>query len=743
MGWLTGPIAPREKGWSEELFDEIQSLSVKQTLGLPLSAPLTFGAGALSGLSFGMFDLTDELHGGLGEFSLPKKITTSLEVAGEIGGSFVPYIGASSVASKLYKSMSLGAKMARGSFTFAAPEAIRQLVAKELDPLGAGRSLSTGALFALPRKYAAPLILGSELALGAEPEEAAVAAAFGALFAGGGKLRNREIPTKDPSAFVKTPVTGALPSHGPIGRPTATTSTAGGVSFAPEVGVAPGGKISFEARIPGIAPEPLTGPAKTGFTGAPSNVYSELAMGPGITSQRSKEAASIGQLELPIGKPKTQLEHLDDLQKAPNLTPAQKTQASMYTAEVKSIAHTTPPEVLSAQMVNTIKTKGGASLEASMLRHAQAEQQGLVVPREAPMVNSLINHPKKMGVDLMEPGQSNPYDIKAAAEEVYAYMRAQGPAGELKAAQLQQKIEEVSLAMERARASGKKKLPPSEEQRLLRQIAEIEKSLKPSFKEPDSASKVAHRQLNEADTVEQVDDFVRTLPEAYRELPEPTVRDILKQAAGRRDFLAKEPIVPVKEVYRKIHGDASPERMELHRRASDAGATLVTKRTGSDATHIMDPATGKIFSRRSETGRRLAQKEVGTFGAAFFDNAGHNIKDFKTMKEASKWLDDLEKGNIEPKNVHELRLLGNTRAIKIDYSGADLHITNQHSGEQILGIHKFEDAVRIVRNAPQATQAAREIGPRVDAIPPMPGSGGHGGVATEQSLPFCTTGLAE
>ena len=86
-------------------------------------------------------------------------------------------------------------------------------------------------------------------------------------------------------------------------------------------------------------------------------------------------------------------------------------------------------------------------------------------------------------------------------------------------------------------------------------------------------------------------------------------------------------------------------------------------------------------------------------------------------------------------------MLGHTRGIVIDYTGKDLHLINQLSNEQVLGVQSIKDAVGIVRNAPQVTQAAREIGPRVDTAVPLPGAGGHGGVATEQSLPFCPIDL--
>jgi hypothetical protein len=687
MPVLPWKVTPRKKGFREDLFEEIQNLSMKQTLGLPLSAPLTFGAGALSGLSFGLADLTDELQSGLGSFALPEKVTTSIEVAGQIGGSFIPYIGASSVASKLYQGMSLGAKMARGAFTFSAPEAVRQMVDKELDPLGAGRSLTTGALFALPRKYAAPAILGAELALGATPEEAAITAGFGALFAGGGKLRNTEIPTKT----IETPFKNKMLRNG-----------------------IPQAKL-------GTPPEPPGPPV--GFDGKPQNVYSELSLRPGMTSTRAKEAAAVGQAELPFPSPiKSQVEILKDVQKHPGLTPPQQTQAELYVQEVQATAAVNTPETIAAALTKALKEKGTNSMEASMLRHAQAEKTGMIVPKGAAMLNPLNNVPKKMGVALMEPGPTNVYDVRAAYADVLSYMRAQGPEGKLKAAQIAQKMDDMALVAEQAERSGQTGVSDALKNRMRNEIAEIESGLAPKFRDAKEAETIARRQLAETTTVEQIDDFVANLPEAYLELPEAARTGILRGAAELRASRIKNPIVTLQQLHQDMYENASPAFTELQRRISDTGA--------------------EIFSKTRVTKRQLASGVKTRFVTDNFSitYAGQKVKDFKSVKKATKWLDDLETGAIEPKNIHELRMLGHTRGIVIDYTGKDLHILNQLSGEQILGVQSIDDAVRIVRNAPQVTQAAREIGPRVDAIPPMPGSGGHGGVATEQSLPFCPLG---
>ncbi|KKK83385.1 hypothetical protein LCGC14_2793910, partial [marine sediment metagenome] len=93
--FVNSPFIEREKGFGEKFVDDIANMSLKQTLGMPLSVPLQGGLGALKGASFGLLDFTDDAQDALGDFGLPDTVTSSLNIAGEIGGSFVPFIGAS------------------------------------------------------------------------------------------------------------------------------------------------------------------------------------------------------------------------------------------------------------------------------------------------------------------------------------------------------------------------------------------------------------------------------------------------------------------------------------------------------------------------------------------------------------------------------------------------------------------------------------------------------------------------
>ena len=124
--FVEAPFQEREKGFGERLVDDISNLSLKQTLGLPFTGPAQFGAGALKGASFGLLDFGEELQEAVGEFGLPETLTSSLDIAGEIGGSFIPFVGSSVIAHKLFTGLSLGAKLARGATTFGAPELARQ-----------------------------------------------------------------------------------------------------------------------------------------------------------------------------------------------------------------------------------------------------------------------------------------------------------------------------------------------------------------------------------------------------------------------------------------------------------------------------------------------------------------------------------------------------------------------------------------------------------------------------------------
>lgn len=175
--------APRQKGYGERLLDELSGLTALQGLSLPLTGPLTALGGGMRGLSFGLLDPTQEIQGMLGEAAPPEELRGALEIAGEIGGSFVPYIGASAIASRAFKGAELTSKLLRGATTFGGPELLDQALHQELRPQPALRSLMTGAAFSLPlsRPFLAPTVAATELLLGAEPIEAGIAGGLALL----------------------------------------------------------------------------------------------------------------------------------------------------------------------------------------------------------------------------------------------------------------------------------------------------------------------------------------------------------------------------------------------------------------------------------------------------------------------------------------------------------------------------------------------------------------------------------
>ncbi|MGH8895800.1 MAG: hypothetical protein ACRDZ4_01960, partial [Egibacteraceae bacterium] len=95
--FLSAVAKPRQKGLGEQILDDLAGITAKQAVALPVTLPLQAGAGAIEGLSFGLLSPTDELEQFLGEYAPPKPLQTAAEIAGTIGGSFVPYIGASRV----------------------------------------------------------------------------------------------------------------------------------------------------------------------------------------------------------------------------------------------------------------------------------------------------------------------------------------------------------------------------------------------------------------------------------------------------------------------------------------------------------------------------------------------------------------------------------------------------------------------------------------------------------------------
>lgn len=179
---LTKP--PRERGYGERLLDSLSEMSPLQALTLPATGAATALGGGVRGLTFGLLDPTDEIHSMLGKAAPPAELTTALEVAGEIGGSFVPYIGAASAASRVFRGADLSARLLRGATTFGAPELLRQALHQETDPKAALRSLVTGAAFSLPlsRPLLAPTVAASELLMGADPLQAGIAGSLALLF---------------------------------------------------------------------------------------------------------------------------------------------------------------------------------------------------------------------------------------------------------------------------------------------------------------------------------------------------------------------------------------------------------------------------------------------------------------------------------------------------------------------------------------------------------------------------------
>ena len=415
--FVNAPFVERKKGFGERLVDDISNLSLKQTLGLPLSAPLQGGLGALKGASFGLLDFTDEAQDALGDFGLPDTVSSSLEIAGEIGGSFVPFIGASKVAGKLFQGLGLAANLARGATTFGAPELARQALTQEFSPRSGARSLATGAAFALPlpRLALAPAVAGTELLFGAEPLEAAAAGLFAGLF---GSMSKRpqplveEIPSLRPgkklSEFQKAFQEGGE----------AVDEARGGVTLPSNF--TPGPKIAQDFGQP--------------LPQGPKNVLREVMDDISLRAEPTTPAERTilrtlkqGQMQLfpGAGGGKTQAQVMNEIAIKNSGTRLGDNMGKLV-KQVEAEAAGKTPTQLSLQLDDLVRTAGPQAAETNIARWALAEAEGKFVGEAAPITNELAKIPQLRGVNMVEQGPNNPVIIRAETQKLLTTLRKIG-----------------------------------------------------------------------------------------------------------------------------------------------------------------------------------------------------------------------------------------------------------------------------------------------------------------------------
>lgn len=363
-----------------------------------------------------------------------------------------------------------------------------------------------------------------------------------------------------------------------------------------------------------------------------------------------------------------------------------------------------PEESLMVAFNKSLDEAGGEAAQTQMLRMALAQKQQGFVPAGAPVKNIL---PKaRKGVDLTETDPTkNPFLVRARQEQVLTTLRANGGfSGRTKAAEieeLQQTAREVT-----ARARGRGQEPtPDQITDLIKRQEQIMAGTDVTFASEAHAMRVGLQEMGNLSTAADVDAFLAELPTWYQPIKEQLL------TAGRDQkrvlVMAEKEMQPMKQIMAR-----QPEGFsELMAEASDAGMAAMPKVAGG-------------------TGTELTLQ-------------GQTVRNFANPTKAREWIQSLQAGTVEPANVHELRALGFSRGLVVDHTGrGTLDITNNLTGETIQGVTSMAEAVRVVRQAPDLRATAQEIGPRVSRLPAVPGTGGIGGLATEQSPPLARCGPA-
>ena len=611
---------PRQKGFAEQILDDITNMSTGQALALPLTLPATAGAGAIEGLSFGLLNPTDELETFLGDYAPPKPLQTAAEIAGVIGGSFVPYIGASSLASKMFTGIGLGQRLARGAITFGAPELLRQALTQELDPLAGGRSLATGAAFSLPlpRLALAPAVAATELLFGAEPIEAGVSAGFAALFGAMGPEAKKIAAESVAASRVPLEAEGLL---GELVRqrrqpPPFTRTTGTGFGGGMDLGTFGG---QFTANVP-VTARPATEASSSATK--PISKAVEAAISPltraaqsgKILTKREREALATGQLELQFGEvpaPKSQVELILETAGKADL-PEASVSLRQLAQNVKALADQ-PEEQLANALVKAVDVWGPDASQTKGLQFALAEKRRGYVPPNALAQNPL--KPPVLGVETITPGPTNPFEMRAQHEDVLATLRQTGGlSGKTKAAQLEDLMYEARQEAARAKAQGRP-LTPQRMAEIQAEHDRITANQVVTFRDDAEALKAVTAEMSKTMKPADVDDFVRTLPSYYQR--EPAFMTRVQQAAAER-----KTILQGLSRARAFLPAETPEFAKLRTAAADYGAQteleagrVVLRHGGQEIRSFRSPQEAETWLRALETGDTTPADPVRTLAA--------------------------------------------------------------------------------------------------------------------------------
>lgn len=685
--------APRPRSFAERTLDELTELTPRQLIGLPLTAPLLALGGAVRGVSFGLLDPTDEIVDGLGEFAPPQGVQSALEIAGEIGGSFVPYIGASAVARRAFTGLDLASKLLRGATTFGAPEILRQVLHGEINPQGALRSLATGAAFSLPvsRAVLAPAVFATNLATGGSLLEAGTAAGFAALFgplegvtrpkppaiAGEGKAPTGLLPDIDLSDFVALQKLKAER----LRQPEFAQAPVGPFAEAP-LDIRGFGLPRTALTRPTPQP-PVPGPVAQAVRGALEKF--NVAEAPRFTESRRlqfrEEVVRIAQED--ILRPQRQSELI---RAAGATAPSPQGEALNTLASTVDLLAQNSVDELSSALAKTIESNGATSQQAKTVQLALAEAKSAYVPAQAPTQNSLGTVSK--GIDIIATDPTSPFVQRAVRERILVDLRAsQDPVAVTQAAQLER------LWMEAASRRKGGVVTVEDAREFLRRQDEILAQTRVGFRNDEEAFTAFAQEAASHVRPEELTVFEATLPEHYRN------RGLAFVERARRHIAEQRRIAARIEAEKLL---IDPDQLESGLLAGDHGAAL----------HPL------------EDGIHLA---VGG------QDIGRLFRDFGDVRA---YLKNLEAGVEIPSNIQQLRLLAHPRGITVDFDGQAVQLINNATGETVTGLTSLEETLALLRRAPRLVDDAIDLTP--PALGRNPGPGSIGGVATEAAPGTCS-----
>ena len=725
--FLAAVARPREKGFAEQVLDDLANISGKQALALPLTLPLHAGAGALEGLSFGLLSPTDELEQMLGQYAPPAPLQSAAEIAGTIGGSFVPYIGASRVASGIFQGIVLGAKLARGAFTFGAPEVVRQALAQELDPAHAGRALATGAAFSLPlpRPLLAPAVAATELMFGASPLEAGVSAGFAALFGPMGDETKKAILPEPPR-----PVRGLL---GP------------GRTLVPPAPSAPKSQVDLILETAGKADLPE---ARVSLQ--------QLAQNVKALADQPEEALSNALLKaidtLGPDAPQTKGLQYALAQKRQGFVPAKALVTNPLKPPVMGIETITPgptnPFEMRAtheEMLANLRSNGGA------IGHTKAAQ-----------LEELLHEARQEASALKGRGQAiTPQRVA----EIQARQEAIMAAPEVKFANdaeaLRSATTELGKTMRDADVEAFMSKLPLHYQRepafleQLRTIAEDRRRVLDKYVKPLQALPAKTPELSRLETLANNYGVSTELVEGKLHLRRGQATRTFDNVKAAEEWVQSletgmSPATlaaPDASAIRRLQLDFGGKNFRL---TDDVGSTMDVVLPGGEVkigNKIQIVPEGHLYTRNINIAKPVRGQGVGSM---FARARGELMREFGLTKTLGKVTSDkpgavfrmreiseeIARGDVV-RSIDDLRAIAHSRGMVVDFDGKALNITNQMTGETIRGLDSLKEAAEAVRSAPNVAVAAREIGPQVPGAPPLPGAGSLHGLGTEQPPPFC------